>query len=114
MTNKENDRLIDKTLQEEDIGLDFSLRPRDFDEYIGQNKVKENLSIFIEAAKKRGEALDHCLFHGPPGIGKTSLAYITAREMGANIKTDGSAKIIKPKTIGNTAILIYRSAWKVN
>jgi Holliday junction DNA helicase RuvB len=87
MTDKENDRLIDKTLQEEDIGLDFSLRPRNFDEYIGQSKVKENLSIFIKAARKRGEALDHCLFHGPPGIGKTSLAYITAREMGANIKT---------------------------
>jgi len=82
-----DDRLIGTTSQEEDLGLDYTLRPRSFDEYIGQQTVKENLAIFIEAAKRRGESLDHCLFHGPPGIGKTSLAYIIAREMGAAIKT---------------------------
>jgi Holliday junction DNA helicase RuvB len=93
MTDSPDDRLISKTRQEEDIGLDFNLRPRDFDEYIGQDKVKGNLTIFIQAAKKRGEALDHCLFHGPPGIGKTSLAYIIARQMGANIKTTSGPAI---------------------
>lgn len=87
MDNNKEQRLTSKTMQEEDIGLELNLRPRNFEEYIGQNKIKENLSIFIQAAKKRGEALDHSLFHGPPGIGKTSLAYIIAREMGANIKT---------------------------
>ena len=93
MKNNDDERLIGKTIQEEDIVLDFNLRPRNFDEYIGQEKVKENLSIFIQAAKKRGEALDHSLFHGPPGIGKTSLAYIIAREMGANIKTTAGPAI---------------------
>jgi len=82
-----DDRLIGTTSREEDLGLDYTLRPRNFDEYIGQQTVKENLAIFIEAAKRRGESLDHSLFHGPPGIGKTSLAYIIAREMGAAIKT---------------------------
>jgi len=93
MSDSPDDRLISKTRQEEDIGLDFNLRPRDFDEYIGQEKVKGNLTIFIQAAKKRGEALDHSLFHGPPGIGKTSLAYIIARQMGANIKTTSGPAI---------------------
>lgn len=72
---------------DEDIILDTSLRPQGFSDYIGQEKVKENLQIFIEAAKRRGEALDHALFYGPPGLGKTTLAYIIAREMNVNIKT---------------------------
>ncbi|HWP47879.1 MAG TPA: Holliday junction branch migration DNA helicase RuvB [Candidatus Limnocylindrales bacterium] len=72
---------------EEDVLLDTSLRPQGFSDYIGQEKVKENLHIFIQAAKKRGEALDHALFYGPPGLGKTTLAYIIAREMNVNIKT---------------------------
>jgi Holliday junction DNA helicase RuvB len=72
---------------EEDIVLDTSLRPQGFSDYIGQDKVKENLQIFIEAARRRGEALDHALFYGPPGLGKTTLAYIIAREMNVNIKT---------------------------
>jgi len=71
---------------EDDLKYDVSLRPRVFHEYIGQEKVKENLKIAISAAKQRGEVLDHLLFHGPPGLGKTSLAYIIAREMGVNIK----------------------------
>jgi Holliday junction DNA helicase RuvB len=72
---------------EEDVLLDTSLRPQGFSDYIGQEKVKENLHVFIQAAKKRGEALDHALFYGPPGLGKTTLAYIIAREMNVNIKT---------------------------
>ena len=71
---------------EDDLKYELSLRPRVFQEYIGQEKVKENLRIAISAAKQRGEVLDHLLFHGPPGLGKTSLAYIIAREMGVNIK----------------------------
>ena len=72
--------------------LENTLRPQSFDEYIGQSKVKENMEIYIEAAKKRGEPLDHCLFYGPPGLGKTTIANIIANEMNSNIKiTSGPA-----------------------
>jgi Holliday junction DNA helicase RuvB len=67
--------------------LDRTLRPRLLSEYIGQDRLKENLSVFIEAASARGEALDHILFHGPPGLGKTTLAHIIAREMGVQVRT---------------------------
>ncbi|MBI4055483.1 MAG: Holliday junction branch migration DNA helicase RuvB [Elusimicrobia bacterium] len=67
--------------------LDHTLRPRTLAEFVGQDRMKDNLRIFMEAAKKRGEPLDHCLFYSPPGLGKTTLAYILAREMGANLRT---------------------------
>jgi Holliday junction DNA helicase RuvB len=70
----------------EDVLFEDSLRPRTFDEFVGQEKVKSNLKIFIEAAKKRDEQLDHVLLYGPPGLGKTSLAYLIAKEMGVGIK----------------------------
>ena len=74
---------------------DASLRPQSLKEYIGQTQLKENLSIFIEAAKQRNEALDHVLLYGPPGLGKTTLSYILANEMGGNIKTTSGPSIEK-------------------
>ncbi len=76
--------------------LEKSLRPHFLDEYIGQTKVKENMKIYIEAAKKRGDSLDHCLFYGPPGLGKTTIANIIANEMNSNIKITSGPAIEKP------------------
>ncbi len=77
---------------EEDVSAESTLRPQKMSEYIGQEKIKENLSVYIQAAKSRGECLDHALFYGPPGLGKTTLAGVIANEMGVNIKiTSGPA-----------------------
>ncbi|MCR5673333.1 MAG: Holliday junction branch migration DNA helicase RuvB [Lachnospiraceae bacterium] len=89
-------RTIETNLTEEDIKIEGSLRPQKIDDYIGQEKIKENLKIYIEAAKRRGDPLDHVLFYGPPGLGKTTLACIIANEMGTHIKTTSGPAIEKP------------------
>lgn len=89
-------RMIETNLQEEDIWIEGSLRPQKLNDYIGQSKIKESLTIYIEAAKLRKDALDHVLFYGPPGLGKTTLAGIIANEMGVNMKVTSGPAIEKP------------------
>ncbi|MDD5082148.1 MAG: Holliday junction branch migration DNA helicase RuvB [Dehalococcoidales bacterium] len=90
--NTEKDRIISGESKLEDASLDTSLRPRRLEDFVGQSRIKDNLSIAISAAKGRGEPLDHVLLYGPPGLGKTTLAYIIAVEMGVNIRiTSGPA-----------------------
>lgn len=87
-----DERIVSSEEHEEDVGVELSLRPTTLSQYIGQHKAKENLAIFIEAAKMRGEALDHVLLYGPPGLGKTTLAAIIANEMDVNFRsTSGPA-----------------------
>lgn len=89
-------RSIETNLTEEDVRIEGSLRPQFLEDYIGQQKAKETLKIYIEAAKKRNDPLDHVLFYGPPGLGKTTLAGIIANEMGVHMKTTSGPAIEKP------------------
>jgi Holliday junction DNA helicase RuvB len=88
-------RITSPEIKDDDLKYENTVRPKKFDEFIGQTKVKENLKVFIEAAKNRGEVLDHVLFYGPPGIGKTTLSYIIANELGVNIKATSGPVIEK-------------------
>ena len=92
-------RIITTENLEEDIKIEGQLRPQFLDDYIGQEKAKKTLKVYIEAAKARGEALDHVLFYGPPGLGKTTLAGIIANEMGVNLKVTSGPAIEKPGEI---------------
>ena len=89
-------RVISTQMQDEDIKIEKTLRPMTLDEYIGQEKAKANLKVYIEAAKQRGESLDHVLFYDPPGLGKTTLAGIIANEMGVHMKVTSGPAIGKP------------------
>ena len=90
--DEQEERIICPGLERDDIDIENSLRPRKLDDYVGQDKIKENLKVYIEAAKQREEPLDHTLLYGPPGLGKTTLSNIIANEMGANIRiTSGPA-----------------------
>ncbi len=91
-----DDRIISGRQLSGDNELEFSIRPKTMDEYIGQDKTKESLKVYIHAALERGEALDHCLLYGPPGLGKTTLAGIIANEMGVNIRVTSGPAIEKP------------------
>ena len=101
-TDFEN-RIVTPDYSPEDVDLELSLRPRSLNDYIGQEKAKENLKIYIEAAKNRNEALDHVLLYGPPGLGKTTLAGIIANEMGVNFRVTSGPAIEKP---GDLAALL--------
>src|SRR6056297_2820122 len=95
MEEKEN-RIVSRQVNEEDIDIERGLRPKSLDDYIGQEKLKEKLKIFIQAAKERNEPLDHVLLYGPPGLGKTTLSNIIANEMGVNLRVTSGPAIDRP------------------
>jgi len=95
-TSHMTDRIISPRQKSDDVRLDTALRPRSLADMLGQDRVKENLAILIQAAKARGEAVDHILFYGPPGLGKTSFAYVIASEMGVNIRPTAGPVIERP------------------
>jgi holliday junction DNA helicase RuvB len=116
----EEERLISSEVEQEDYD-ETSLRPRKFNEYIGQVKVKENLTVFIEAARRRKEALDHVLLYGPPGLGKTTLAGIIATELGVNFRITSGPAIEKPgdlaailTNLGNFEVLFIDEIHRLN
>lgn len=91
-----SERVITSKLKDEDLGFEINLRPATFEEFVGQDRIKDNLSVFIQATKQRNEPLDHVLFCGPPGLGKTTLAHIIAKELGVNIKATSGPVLERP------------------
>ena len=107
INEKDEARIITSRETEEDRDVEASLRPKQLSEYIGQEKAKENLRIYIEAAKQRGDTLDHILLYGPPGLGKTTLAGITANAMGSSLRITSGPAIEKS---GDLAALLTNLA----
>ncbi|MBI5026145.1 MAG: Holliday junction branch migration DNA helicase RuvB [Nitrospirae bacterium] len=101
------ERTITPEIKDEDLGFDISLRPRSFDEFVGQERIKENLKVFIQATRQRAEPLDHVLFCGPPGLGKTTLAHIIASELEVGIKTTSGPVLERP---GDVAAILTNLA----
>src|SRR5437762_13973586 len=95
--------MLNGTKIDEDLTFEVNLRPRGFDEYVGQEQIKENLKVAITAAQARHDVLDHILFHGPPGLGKTSLAYFNGRVMGVSVKATSGPVVERP---GDLAALL--------
>ena len=91
-----------------DRDIEKVLRPKTFDDFTGQRQVLENLEIFVQAAKLRGEALDHVLLHGPPGLGKTTLGHIISNEMGVSIKTTSGPVLDKPADLAHNMAVVLR------
>jgi len=121
MSNEEEPRIVSGENRKDDDPLEASLRPERFDDFVGQDTIKQNLSIFVEAAKKRGEALDHILFCGPPGLGKTTLSRILASELGVGIQTT-SGPVLEKKgdlagnltNLGESEILFIDEIHRLN
>ena len=91
----DNDRIVDRQAVDSERNFEQTLRPRVLDEFVGQRRIKDNLSVFIKAAAQRGEPLDHVLLYGPPGLGKTTLAYVIGREMDAPVRVSSGPAIEK-------------------